>query len=242
MNRYRLFIGRARRAAKLGFSFWGTSFSSFPRSIWLNGERIYLSAPLERSLINDVINVWLDDEYGLSQIGKTRPVTILDLGANIGLFSIWARKFFPDAIIHAYEPNPRILRYALQNTASLDVQVVASAVGSTSGLTHIHDAGECRRAYTSRSSTGDIEITSLAQIVRRIGGRVDLMKLDIEGAEWELFDDPCSFDGVDIIRMEYHLGPGRTLRDVTNAAERLSFTIERLAPNNGFGILWLRRQ
>ena len=79
--------------------------------------------------------------------------------------------------------------------------------------------------------TGDIEITCLAQIVRRIGGRVDLMKLDIEGAEWELFDDPCSFDAVDIIRMEYHLGSGRTLRDVTNAAERLSLPIEKLAPD-----------
>jgi hypothetical protein len=67
------------------------------------------------------------------------------------------------------------------------------------------------------------------------------MKLDIEGAEWELFEEPCSFDGIDIVRMEYHLGPGRTLRDVANAAERLGFAIEKLTPNNGFGILWLRR-
>jgi hypothetical protein len=67
------------------------------------------------------------------------------------------------------------------------------------------------------------------------------MKLDIEGAEWELFEDPCSFDGVGIVRMEYHLGRDRTLHDVVNAAERLSFRIEKLAPNNGFGIMWLRR-
>ena len=82
---------------------------------------------------------------------------------------------------------------------------------------------------------------SLMQIVDHIGGQVDLMKLDIEGAEWDLFDDPSSFDGVDIIRMEYHLGRDRTLLDIMNAAERLDFKVEKLAPNDGFGILWLRR-
>jgi FkbM family methyltransferase len=241
MNRYRLLSRRVWRAAKLGFPFWGTSFSSFPRSIWLNGARIRLSAPVERSLVNDVINVWLDDEYGLSQLTETPPKTVVDLGANIGLFSIWAKRYFPGAIIHAYEPNPRILKYTQQNTADLDIQVVASAVGCTSGHARIHDGGDSRRAYTSRSPDGNVELISLPEIVGRIGDRVDLMKLDIEGAEWELFEDPCSFDGVGIVRMEYHLGRDRTLHDVVNAAERLSFRIEKLAPNNGFGIMWLRR-
>jgi len=241
MNRYRLLTGRAWRAAKLGFPFWGTSFSSFPRSIWLNGKRIRLSAPLEQTLVNDVINIWLDDEYGLSQLANTPPKSILDLGANIGLFSIWARRFFPDAVIHAYEPNSRISEYARRNTADLDVRILESAVGQAPGRAHIRDDGDSRRAYTSPSFDGDIEMMSLMQIVDHIGGQVDLMKLDIEGAEWDLFDDPSSFDGVDIIRMEYHLGRDRTLLDIMNAAERLDFKVEKLAPNDGFGILWLRR-
>jgi FkbM family methyltransferase len=241
MNRYRLLTGRVWRAAKLGFPFWGTSFSSFPRSIWLNGKRIRLSAPLEQTLVNDVINIWLDDEYGLSQLANTPPKSILDLGANIGLFSIWARRFFPDAVIHAYEPNSRISEYARRNTADLDVRILESAVGQAPGRAHIRDDGDSRRAYTSPSFDGDIEMMSLMQIVDHIGGQVDLMKLDIEGAEWDLFDDPSSFDGVDIIRMEYHLGRDRTLLDIMNAAERLDFKVEKLAPNDGFGILWLRR-
>jgi FkbM family methyltransferase len=241
MNRYRLLMGRMWRAANLGFPFWGTSFSSFPRSVYLDGKRICLAAPFEPSLINDVINVWLDDEYGLAQLVETPPMTVLDVGANIGLFSIWARRFFPDAIIHAYEPNARILSYTQQNTADLGVQLVPRAVGRAAGQAYIRDIGDSRCACTVRSSNGNVEIMSLAEIVRGIGGRVDLMKLDVEGAEWELFEDPSSFDGVGIVRMEYHLGRDRILRDVASAAERLDFRIEKLAPNNGFGILWLRR-
>ena len=195
-----------------------------------------MAAPLEPSLVNDIINVWLDDEYGLARLAETPPMTILDIGAGIGLFSIWARKLFPDAIIHAYEPNARVLSYTRQNTADLDVRLVPSAVGRTAGRASIRDSRDSRRAYTARSSDGNVEIVPLPEIVRRLGGRVDLMKLDIEGAEWELFEEPSAFDAVGVIRMEYHLGRDRTLRDIASAAERLHFRIDKLAPNDGFGV------
>ena len=43
--------------------------------------------------------------------------------------SIAARLFYPRARIHSYEPNPRVLSYLEQNTASLDIEVFPEAVG-----------------------------------------------------------------------------------------------------------------
>lgn len=53
-------------------------------------------------------SIFLDDDYFIDRI--TRPVsTVLDIGANIGFFSIAARKSFPQATIHSYEPNIKLV-------------------------------------------------------------------------------------------------------------------------------------
>jgi hypothetical protein len=74
-----------------------------------------------------------------------------------------------------------------------------------------------------------------------MGGALDLLKLDCEGAEWDIFKDVEALRQVRLIRMEYHLTDGRSLDDLTIHAKRLGFHIERLEPNQGFGIAWLSR-
>src|SRR6516164_5480528 len=110
MSRYFLLIRRMMIARQLGFWFFGTSHTMLPSQLKLFGEALVLKYPNDPTLISDLINILLDDEYGL---GKLRsPVnTVVDIGANIGLFSLWARHQFPNAIIHAYEPNDAIWDY-----------------------------------------------------------------------------------------------------------------------------------
>ena len=70
MNRYLLFARRMYIAYTLGFKFLGTSHTSPPKRVLLAGKAWVLAYPADPALINDVINLWLDDEYGLREISQ----------------------------------------------------------------------------------------------------------------------------------------------------------------------------
>jgi hypothetical protein len=75
----------------------------------------------------------------------------------------------------------------------------------------------------------------------RLGADVDLMKIDCEGAEWDLFEDGDSLRRVKEIRMEYHLIDGRSLDEFKAKVRDLGFSVLKLSPNRGFGVAWLQR-
>jgi FkbM family methyltransferase len=233
-------IRRSVAAAKLGFAFIGTTKTKFPKSVRLSSTRVELSVPPDRGYIFDLVNVWLDDEYGLLSIAGP-PKTIMDVGANVGIFSLWAAHRFPKARIQAYEPNPRVIPYLQSNLRGLSVEIHGTGLGAKSGKACMMDSAESRLASTSTRADGEIEIEPLDKAIDRFGGSVDLMKMDCEGAEWDLFEDSDAIRKVKEIRMEYHLVHGRRLDHFRDKVHQLGFSILKLHPNEGFGIAWLRR-
>src|SRR5476649_1482869 len=78
------------------------------RRVKIGKKVIKLSVPPEEeeAMKYEFKNIFYNDCYGLRKIdGKVD--SILDIGGNIGLFSLAARSHFPDARIHSYEPNPQ---------------------------------------------------------------------------------------------------------------------------------------
>ena len=69
--------------------------------------------------------------------------------------------------------------------------------------------------------------------------RCRLLKIDCEGGEWKIFENPVPFQKVRSIRMEYHLLGGRTLDDLKKASDRIGFEIVKLEQNSRFGIAWM---
>src|SRR5262245_35169454 len=63
-----------------------------------------------------------------------KPRAIIDVGANVGQFTIAASKFFPDATIHAFEPLPHAKRKLTALTAHLPrITVHGVALGNRKG-------------------------------------------------------------------------------------------------------------
>jgi len=207
-----------------------------PGSFHLKGRDLRINAPNEKGLAYDFMNLVLDDEYGLRRL-RSRPQTILDVGANIGLFSMMAGALYPDAKIHAYEPNPRIQKYLRPNLAQVNAKMFPEAVGAEAGTGDVCESGDSRSGVFRKG--GSIKITPLAEAVQRLGGAVDLLKLDCEGDEWDVFGDSLAFRGISSIRMEYHLVGGRTLGDLIAHARAVGFNLTKLEENDGFGIAWL---
>ena len=103
------------------------------------------------------------------------------------------------------------------------------------------DNSESRLCQIKTGSSQGITIIPLQEAINRIGGQVDLLKIDCEGAEWDIFRNPEPFKNIKSIRMEYHLTEGRSIEDVKEVINKLGFTLEHLEENSGFGIVWFSR-
>src|SRR5947207_3356176 len=59
----------------------------------------------------------LAGEYESGHFGE--GLTVVDLGANVGAFSVWASRRWPGSTIHAYEPHPDTFAMLVRNVAGL---------------------------------------------------------------------------------------------------------------------------
>jgi len=120
---------------------------------------------------------------------------VLDCGANIGLSALFYKREYPRARITAYEADPEIalqLARNLRANGGDDVEVVAAAVWIENGVVSFAsqdaDAGTLDR-FSQHADRPPIQVAScrLADVVAR--EPIDLLKLDIEGAELDVLRD-----------------------------------------------------
>lgn len=240
LSRYRLLLKRMKAARELGFNFVGTRYTRMPDRLRLFDKTVHLQYPNDPALLNDVINVILDDEYGLRSV-CTPVQTVVDVGANIGLFSLWARHHFPNATIHAYEPNKEIYTYASANLSQANVVVINEGVSNESVLSRLVMAESSRLVKTKKDANGRIELSGIDRVIKRIGGSIDLLKMDCEGAEWEIFLGGAALGDVRQIRMEYHLDQvDGGIGQLSAVASDLGFEIVKIMPHDEYGIVRLR--
>jgi FkbM family methyltransferase len=212
----------------------------------IDGRSVDLVFPPQEKnyFVHEFHKIFLDDCYGLRSLGH-HPATVLDIGANLGLFSLAARHRFPRARIHAYEPNRQLESFLHSNLAPFHIDSFFEALGAAPGHATLQIGGNSLLTQTIEDPTGPIPLVPLAQAVARLGGKVDLIKLDCEGAEWSLFHDAETWASIRNLTMEYHLWPrpGVKLEDLLEILRRFGFANIRTFPSDTaeFGLLWARR-
>jgi FkbM family methyltransferase len=188
-------------------------------------------------------------EYELPQeardvLERGHPPRVLDVGANIGLFGAWVLGEFPDAEITSIEADPdnaRVLAATISANRGTTWKLVEAAA-STRGGTVQFVSGEQTTSHIARPGENGIEVRAVD--VFELAGDVDLLKIDIEGAEWELLDDP-RFPSLRpaVLVLEYH-PQGSPSPDARTAAEerlrRSGFRIAgvRVHAEHGTGLIW----
>lgn len=64
--------------------------------------------------------IFSQEEYALPQMrSHLGPLNVLDIGANVGLYTVYMKLTYPDSIIHCYEPAPAMLALCQTNTGAL---------------------------------------------------------------------------------------------------------------------------
>ena len=142
---------------------------------------------------------------------------ILDCGANVGLASLFFKRHYPAARITAFEADPAIaalLAHNVRANGAGDVEVVAAAVWTSAGEVDFQadgmDAGAVASVSGDRSSPA-VRVPTVRLADQLARERVDLLKLDIEGAESDVLPDCAgALEHVNAILLEVHeFDPGQ---------------------------------
>jgi FkbM family methyltransferase len=165
--------------------------------------------------------------------------SVLDLGGNIGLFSLLAAQTHPAAQIHAYEPGP-------PNYQMFEMNCLANS--SFSQRIHLNKeavAGQTRTAewlFDDQNPGGSglfgkdgvkyqVQIRAFAEVLGSITGEIALAKIDIEGAEYDLLESTPTelWKRIQSVSLELHDNPeGKTSRaDFLKRMSGLGFKIEQ---------------
>lgn len=143
-----------------------------------------------------------------------RPQWIVDAGANIGLTSVFFSKKFPDATILALEPEASNYALLKQNTKSYpNIIALNKALWKNASEIDIVDTGEGAWSFQTTAHhpvNGKPALrvwsTTIDQLMAEYNiPCIDILKIDIEGSEKEVFENPSKWiERVSAIIIELH--------------------------------------
>jgi FkbM family methyltransferase len=237
IKRFTTLWRRKQRARKLGTRFKRASSFSLPKEIRLGNKAVNLSLPEDCGTQTAFIDILLDDCYRLEKL-PDQIDTVLDIGSHAGLFSLAARIRWPHATIHAYEPNAALKRHWAHQSSQAFFSVYQEAVGCDSGWVNLLTSENSVQIRTLMSDSGTIHQTAFNEVLRRLGGQADLVKLDCEGAEWTILQEKHAWRSVSFLTMEFHLWAGYTIQELEERISNLGFRLNYLEITGpDFGIL-----
>jgi len=137
--------------------------------------------------------VFVEEEYETNL--QDPPRVIFDLGSNTGATVLYFKLRYPNAKIFAFEPDPENIAVLRKNTAwfSEDVIVFEGAVSDTSAAAiDFYVGGEHWSSSLARRSVSDrrisVAMVTLDDAMKNFGIKtINLLKFDVEGAEYNIF-------------------------------------------------------
>jgi FkbM family methyltransferase len=184
------------------------------------------------------------DPYLRSNYVTISPdATVIDVGANIGDFAVRAARLCPLGRVIAVEPMP-LYGGMIETQAKLNdlrnITWVSAALSGENGETTIGAIGSAYAAHGTPDQA--VRVITLERLVQEQGlARIDLLKLDCEGAEWQIL--PAADPVLPLVRqisMEYHCLHGWTPERLAGWLQDRGFEVEH-TPGSAIGLLWARR-
>jgi len=164
--------------------------------------------------------IWVDRCYAPPALEVGSGDTVIDLGANVGVFTLWAATQWPGVRIVSVEPSSQMCEFLRHNITAngLDgVTIVQAACGGEPGEAVLYCRGpEVLNSLYARDILGrqfrPLEVApvlTLDELCERFQiGECALLKLDCEGAEYEILfsSRDQTLARLRTIAMEYHIG------------------------------------
>lgn len=151
--------------------------------------------------------VFLSRCYDIPGFDVAKAALIVDLGANIGLTTLYFAGRSPLARFLCVEPLPGNAALLRRNLASVPGAIIVEAAAGMTGPLSFDDSRPAWGGFLSPGGRITVEAVSMDDLLQAHApnARVDLLKMDIEGGEQEVLAGPAAWlDRVDCIVAELH--------------------------------------
>ncbi len=169
--------------------------------------------PDSASFIWQFKEIFVDNVYKFDSYDD-EPL-IYDCGANVGLSCLYFKCRFPKAKIKAFEADPdisKILKSNLSRNNIQNIEIFDQAVWVDDDGVKFNSDGADGGSVVSSEKSITVNSVRLRELIA-CESKIDLLKIDIEGAEFDVLRDCREFLGnVDNIFVEYHSRNGSAQR------------------------------
>jgi FkbM family methyltransferase len=174
---------------------------------------------LNKGDLHSIREVWFEENYRLPF--KHSSGILLDLGANIGMASVWLCKKYSFTEVIAVEPDPANAELVRDNFLlnAISGEVLQAAIGPYDGTARFQFSELSNLGRLSEDGL-PVQMISVDAIIKKFSvPRFALVKIDIEAGEQPLFDGPLEWLArTDAIIMELH----PSLVDCTRLTKQVS--------------------
>ncbi|MEQ1717779.1 MAG: FkbM family methyltransferase [Hyphomicrobium sp.] len=185
----------------------------------IGGRRVPVTLRPDDGDLAILYEIFVRDAYRIDDrdLNPASVRVVIDAGANIGVASLYLAARYPNARIVSIEPNPDNLALLRANAAGEPRITIVQAclMGLPNQQVFIDTAGRGSHFQANTSGRGvavpGISIQQLSAAERL--GRIDLLKIDIEGGEKDVFAHPAFLSDVSAVIAELH--PGYDLANFT---------------------------
>ncbi|HEX7357268.1 MAG TPA: FkbM family methyltransferase [Ignavibacteriaceae bacterium] len=200
---YRFLTNRNYRRFIWYSIFYGSKKRFKTNNFKFNGIKIFVPDTL--SFLWQYKEIFVDEDYKF-QTNSQYPV-IYDCGANVGMSCLYFSVKYPTAKIKAFEADPNIAKILSENLKKNNVgnvEVISKAVWIHNNNIELSLEGADGATIYSKTNLVKISSIRLKDMIEK-ESRIDMLKIDIEGAEYEvLMDCSDSLSKVENIFIEYH--------------------------------------
>lgn len=132
--------------------------------------------------------VFVGEEYAITKSLSASPF-VIDGGANVGMASLYFLNRYPGSKVVAVEPDPANFEICRKNLAPYGdrVVLVLGAIWKSAGSLALEPGADEWVTTVRGDRQGTVEAFTVPRLMTHGNGTVDLLKLDIEGSEREVF-------------------------------------------------------
>ena len=206
----------------------------------LNGQdwHVYLRDEADQSVYNEIFK--LKEYRSADEVIKNAKHAIVDVGAHAGFFTMYCRSLNKKVKIYAVEPEPDNLKLFKQHLAEnkiSGVKVISGAIAAQTESRQLVLSADSHNHHLAEPSFRNEEGVEKIIIVQTFSffdfckhnkiKKISLLKMDIEGGEYELFESMSESDlgMVNYVILEYHI-----------SREKSKEELEEKLRTNGFGV------
>jgi FkbM family methyltransferase len=217
-----------------------------PHTVSFLGYTIFCNA--RTNCIGIIREVFLLGDYAFRSTSEAPR--IFDVGANIGLTTLFFKRYYPNAHITSFEAMPENfenLKKNIETNSLQNVTLVHGFLGSESGTREVfynpkRPGGSTGFATVAEAKGADkfskVSVPAL-RLSDHIDSPIDLLKMDVEGAEGEILNDLDTNKKLTFVRemvFEYHANPANVNNDlgsILNILENNNFSVVIYDNENG---------